>query len=230
MYQLDLIQKLAVWALPVLLAITVHEVAHGWMALRLGDRTAMMLGRLTLNPIKHIDPVGTILVPALLLYFSGFVFGWAKPVPVTWENLKNPRRDMALVALAGPLANLLMAVLWLLAFVVGGALMATSPWIAQPLVYMGVAGMLINAVLMVLNLLPLPPLDGGRIVGSLLPGPWAWRYSRLEPYGLIIVMVLFFTQVLGKIISPLVFAFVGLLLYFGGMQSGYFRTVLWMIS
>ncbi len=230
MYQLDLIQKLAVWALPVLLAITVHEVAHGWMALRLGDRTAMMLGRLTLNPIKHIDPIGTIVVPALLLFFGGFVFGWAKPVPVTWENLKNPRRDMALVALAGPLANLLMAVLWLLAFIVGGALMTTASWIAQPLVYMGVAGMLINTILMVLNLLPLPPLDGGRIVGSLLPGPLAWRYSRLEPYGLIIVLVLFFTQVLGKIISPIVFAFVGLLIYFSGMPSGYFRTALWMIS
>jgi Zn-dependent protease len=208
----------------------VHEVAHGWMALRLGDRTAMMLGRLTLNPIKHIDPIGTIVVPALLLFFGGFVFGWAKPVPVTWENLKNPRRDMALVALAGPLANLLMAVLWLLVFMLGAALMTSSAWIAQPLVYMAVAGMFINAVLLVLNLLPLPPLDGGRIVGSLLPGRLAWQYSRIEPYGLIIVLALFFTQVLGKIISPLVLAFVSLLFYFSGTPSGYFRTVLWMIS
>ncbi len=168
MEQLDLIQKLAVWVVPALLAITVHEVAHGWMALKLGDRTAMMLGRLTLNPVKHIDPVGTLLIPGLLLVFGGFIFGWAKPVPVTWENLKRPKRDMALVALAGPMANLLMAVLWLIVMQIGMGLMDSNPMIARPLVYMAVAGIFINAILMILNLLPLPPLDGGRIVASLL--------------------------------------------------------------
>ncbi|MFZ1988209.1 MAG: site-2 protease family protein, partial [Alphaproteobacteria bacterium] len=137
MDQLSLIQKLAVWVMPVLLAITVHEVAHGWMALRLGDRTALMLGRLTLNPIKHIDPIGTILLPALMLLIGGFVFGWAKPVPITWENLRHPKRDMALVALAGPTANLLMAVLWLLVVKLGMLVMNGSPWLGQPLIYMG---------------------------------------------------------------------------------------------
>ena len=229
MTQLDLIQQLAVWALPVLLAITVHEVAHGWMALRLGDRTAMMLGRLTLNPIRHIDPIGTVLVPGILLVLGGFVFGWAKPVPVTWENLKKPKRDMALVALAGPMANLAMALLWLAALRLGIALQDASPWIAQPLMYMAAAGIFINAVLMVLNLLPLPPLDGGRIVASLLPGPLSWRYSRIEPYGLIIILVLFATQILGKILWPVILAFFGVLFYFSDASMAHFHAALRMI-
>ncbi len=229
MESLGLVQKIAVWAVPALLAITVHEVAHGWMALRLGDRTAMMLGRLTLNPVKHIDPVGTILVPGLLLAIGGFIFGWAKPVPVTWENLRHPKRDMALVALAGPMANLLMAVLWLLLLQVGVALMDANPQIARPLVYMAVAGIFINAILMILNLLPLPPLDGSRVVASLLPGPLAWQYSRLEPYGLIILLVLFVTQVLGKILTPLIIGFLGILFYFTTLTPGFFQTVLRVI-
>jgi Zn-dependent protease len=229
MEQLVLIQKIAVWAIPALLAITVHEVAHGWMALKLGDRTAMMLGRLTLNPVKHIDPIGTILVPGLLLAIGGFIFGWAKPVPVTWENLKHPKRDMALVALAGPMANLVMAALWLLALQAGIALMDDNAAIARPLVYMAVAGIFINAILMILNLLPLPPLDGSRIVASLLPGPLAWQYSRLEPYGLIILLILFVTQILGKILWPLIAAFLGLLFYFSSITPGFFQTVLRVI-
>jgi Zn-dependent protease len=229
MEQLDLIQKLAVWVVPALLAITVHEVAHGWMALKLGDRTAMMLGRLTLNPVKHIDPIGTLLVPGLLLAIGGFIFGWAKPVPVTWENLKHPKRDMALVALAGPMANLLMAAFWLVVMQIGMALMDGNATIAQPLVYMAVAGIFINAILMILNLLPLPPLDGSRVVASLLPGPLAWQYSRLEPYGLIILLVLFVTQILGKIMWPLLAAFFGLLFYFSDVTPGFFQTVLRVI-
>jgi Zn-dependent protease len=229
MEQLGLIEKLAIWAVPALLAITVHEVAHGWVALKLGDRTAMMLGRLTLNPIRHIDPIGTVLIPALLLTIGGFIFGWAKPVPVTWENLKHPKRDMALVALAGPMANLLMAVLWLIGLQIGIALMDANAAFALPLVYMAVAGIFINAILMILNLLPLPPLDGSRIVASLLPGPLAWQYSRLEPYGLIILLALFVTQVLGKILWPIIAAFLGLLFYFTSITPGFFRTVLGVI-
>lgn len=230
MDQLSLIQKLAVWVMPALLAITVHEVAHGWMALRLGDRTALMLGRLTLNPIKHIDPIGTVLLPALMLLIGGFVFGWAKPVPITWENLRHPKRDMALVALAGPLANLLMILLWLLALKLGLALMGGYPWLGPPLVYMGVAGIFINAILMVLNLLPLPPLDGGRIVTGLLPGPLAWQYSRIEPYGMLIILALFFTQVLGKIMWPVLLLLIDMLFYGDQSLSGLFWSVLQAIT
>lgn len=197
-----MMQRIAVWALPVIFAITVHEVAHGWVALRLGDKTAMMLGRLTLNPVKHIDPIGTILLPAIMLMVGGFVFGWAKPVPVTWENLKHPKRDMALVAMAGPLANLLMTFLWALVMKLGFILMPSAAWIAQPLLYMGGAGIFINIVLMVLNLLPLPPLDGSRIVSSFLPGPIAWKFNRIENYGFLILVALLATGVLGQIIGP----------------------------
>lgn len=200
MDHLTLIQRIAIWALPILFAITVHEVAHGWMARRLGDPTAMMLGRLTLNPIKHIDPIGTILVPGLLLLFGGFIFGWAKPVPVTWENLKHPKRDMAMVAAAGPLANLVMAFLWAIVAKLGFMLGNSFAWAALPMIYMGGAGIAINVVLMVLNLLPIPPLDGGRVLGGLLPGPWAWQLSRLEPYGFLILLVLLMTGLLGNLL------------------------------
>ncbi|QKT04762.1 site-2 protease family protein [Ectothiorhodospiraceae bacterium 2226] len=211
MEDLDLMQRIAVWALPVLFAITVHEVAHGWMARRLGDPTALMMGRLTLNPIKHVDPVGTVLVPGILLVFTGFVFGWAKPVPVTWQNLRKPKRDMILVALAGPGANLLMAVAWALVARLGLMLMGEMPWLGLPLLYMGAAGILINIILMVLNLLPLPPLDGGRVVSGLLPGPLSWRFDRLEPFGLFILLGLLATGVLGMILWPPIEALQGLL-------------------
>lgn len=203
MNDLNLMQRIAIWALPVLFAITVHEVAHGWVARRLGDPTAMMLGRLTLNPVKHIDPIGTLLVPGLLLLFGGgFIFGWAKPVPVTWQNLRHPKRDMALVAIAGPLANLIMAVLWALVMKLGFVIGSESAWIGRPMIYMGGAGISINIVLMVLNLLPLPPLDGGRVVTGLLPGPASWQFSRIEPYGFIILVVLLMTNVLNVILAP----------------------------
>lgn len=195
-------QALSVAVLPILFAVTVHEVAHGWVAKQLGDPTAQRLGRLTLNPIRHIDPVGTILVPLLLFWTTGFVFGWARPVPVTWENLRRPKTDMALVAAAGPAANFLMAIGWAL---IGRATLLLPPdaaWWSVPLFYMSSFGILSNVALMVLNLLPLPPLDGGRVVAGLLPGPLAWRYSRVEPYGLLILAVLLATGYLNRILEP----------------------------
>lgn len=221
------VQLFAVWVLPVLFAITLHEVAHGWMARRLGDPTAEMLGRLTLNPLKHIDPVGTILVPGILLLMgSGVLFGWAKPVPVTVENLRNPRRDMAWVAAAGPLANLLMAVLWAFIIHVGLWTIEVSPGVARPLVFMGVAGVFINTILMVLNLVPIPPLDGGRVAMSLLPGPWAWRLSRLEPYGILIILLLLVSGVLGIVIWPVISALQTGLGIISGLPAGDFFRLL----
>lgn len=199
--ELSLIQKIVVWALPVVFAITLHEVAHGWAAKYLGDRTAEMMGRLTLNPIRHVDPIGTVALPLLMLAVSPFVFGWAKPVPVTWENLRNPRRDMALVAVAGPAANLVMAVFWVL--VIKLAILFPMA-VSEFFILMGFAGIVINLVLMILNLLPIPPLDGSRLVSSVLPGPWAYHYSRLEPYGIIILLGLLVTGLLGKILGPIV--------------------------
>lgn len=202
MQELNAVQQLAVWALPVLFAITVHEVAHGWVARYLGDPTAMMLGRLTLNPIKHIDPVGTVLVPAVLVLLGGVIFGWAKPVPITVENLRSPKRDMAFVAVAGPLSNLLMALLWALVMKIALLIASAAPGLAMPLTYMGAAGITINAILLVLNLLPVPPLDGSRVVSSLLPDPVAWKFNRLEPYGLIILLALMVFGILGYVLEP----------------------------
>lgn len=194
-----LVQKIAIWALPVIFAITVHEAAHGYTARFFGDRTAQMQGRLSLNPLKHIDPVGTLLVPGLLLLLGGFLFGWAKPVPVDYRNLRNPRRDMAIVAAAGPAASGAMALAWglLLKFSIGVDGGGEGLWMG--LRYMAVAGITINLVLMVLNLLPLPPLDGGRVVAGLLPPRLAYSYSKIEPYGLVILVVLMATGILGKI-------------------------------
>jgi len=187
----------------VLFAIIVHEVAHGWVAKLLGDPTAERLGRLTLNPIRHIDPFGTVLVPALLILMrTGFIFGWAKPVPVTWENLRHPKRDMAIVAAAGPGANLAMALVWGLVAKVGSLLPVQYQFIGEPLIYMGLGGILANVLLMTFNLLPMPPLDGGRVAVGLLPGPWAWRLSRLEPYGFFILIGLMVTGILGYLIWP----------------------------
>lgn len=216
---LPLSQLIAVSILPILFAITIHEVAHGWVAMHLGDPTAQRLGRLTLNPLKHIDPVGTVLVPALLLILkTSFLFGWAKPVPVTWENLRNPKRDMVLVAVAGPIANLLMAFFWGVIAKIGTLLPAQAAWAAEPMQYMGVIGILINALLMVFNLLPLPPLDGGRVAVGLLPGPWAWRLSRVEPYGFFILLGLIFTGVLWSIINPFLQVVTGLVVFLVGLS------------
>lgn len=208
----SLIQKIIVWGIPVLFAITVHEVAHGWVALKFGDRTAQMMGRLTLNPLKHIDPVGTILIPGLLLITgAGFIFGWAKPVPVTFQNLRKPKSDMAWVALAGPMANLLMAIIWALVAKLGLALFQSGIALGEAMIYMGVAGILINTMLMVLNLLPLPPLDGGRVLVSVLPGPLAWKVSRVEPYGFFILVGLLYFGILGMVLWPIMGVFIGLL-------------------
>lgn len=202
MGDLTLPQKIAAAILPVLFAITVHEVAHGWVAKYLGDPTAQRLGRLTLNPIKHIDPLGTVLVPSLMFLLGGFIFGWAKPVPITWENLRNPKRDMAIVAAAGPAANFLMAFLWGLVAKIAITLPLSLQWATTPLFYMGQIGIYVNAILMILNLFPLPPLDGGRVAVGLLPGPLAWKLSRVEPYGFFVVLALFATGVLSMIVFP----------------------------
>jgi Zn-dependent protease len=195
-------QQLVIWALPVLFAITLHEVAHGWVANKLGDPTARMLGRLTLNPIKHIDPIGTILVPGFLLLVGGFLFGWAKPVPVTPHNLRQHRYGMAWVAAAGPVSNILQALLWAVVIRLALAFELSLGWLAEPLYLMGLAGISINLALAVLNLLPIPPLDGGRIVDALLPGPLSANYSQLEPWGLWIVLALIMTKLLGVIMGP----------------------------
>lgn len=208
MDELTLLQRIVVWILPVIFAITVHEVAHGWVAKKYGDNTASLLGRLTLNPIKHIDLLGTIIIPGLLLITgTGFIFGWAKPVPVDSRNFKNPRQDMAIVALAGPISNLLMAVGWALVARLGVTIGAQTEAISLPLIYTGIAGISINLVLALINLLPIPPLDGSRILSGILPNYWAWQYNRLERFGFIILLVLLYTRVLNLILEyPLYFA------------------------
>jgi Zn-dependent protease len=197
---------IVLWAVPVVFAITLHEAAHGYVAKLFGDQTAWMLGRVTANPVKHIDPVGTILVPGMLMLIAAvtktpaFIFGWAKPVPVNFGNLRNPKRDMFWVAGAGPFANFVMAVGWGLLFkaAVPGGLIASSG-----LVEMAGAGIQINLMLMALNLLPILPLDGGRIAVSLLPHALANSYARLEPYGFMIVILLLATGILGDLMQPI---------------------------
>lgn len=197
-----LIQAIAVAALPVVLAITLHEAAHGYAARHFGDPTAWMQGRITLNPLKHIDPVGTVVLPLILFAVgSPFVFGWAKPVPVNFGNLRNPKRDMLWVAAAGPAANLAMALFW-------GAILKMA-WVlplnyfSVPMAEMAKFGIVANVVLMVLNLFPLPPLDGGRIAVSLLPHRAAWKFAQIERFGFPILLVLLFTGILGKILQPI---------------------------
>ncbi|PKM37620.1 MAG: site-2 protease family protein [Gammaproteobacteria bacterium HGW-Gammaproteobacteria-10] len=200
MNELSLIQRIIVWVIPVIFAITVHEAAHGWVAKKYGDNTAKMLGRLTLNPLKHIDPVGTILLPGILLLTgTGFIFGWAKPVPVDARNFKNPRQDMAIVALAGPVSNLLMAVGW--ALIARAGVMINVDFMTLPMVYWGIAGISINLVLALINLIPIPPLDGSRVVSGILPNRWAWQYNKLERYGFLILLLMLFTGTLNVILG-----------------------------
>jgi Zn-dependent protease len=200
MDELTLVQRIIVWALPVIFAITGHEAAHGWVAKKCGDNTAYMLGRLTLNPLKHIDPIGTLLLPGILLLTgTGFIFGWAKPVPVNGRYFKKPLRDMAYVAAAGPGANLFMAVVWALFARLGVTIGVEA--VSTPMIYMGVAGISINISLMLINLLPIPPLDGSRILTALLPYRLAVQYNQLERYGFIILLVLLYTEVLNAVLQ-----------------------------
>ena len=212
MEELNTIQKIAVMALPLVFAIVLHEVAHGWVANKLGDHTARDMGRLTLNPIPHIDLFGTIIMPLLLFVVTNgrFVFGSAKPVPINPYNFKNPKKDMALSSLAGPTVNMLMAIVFtvLLRFVIAGLEgkipQAYWSWFFLPLSYMLLYGIMINVVLSVLNMIPIPPLDGSRVVYWLLPDKQAASYYRLEPYGMFIILGLFAFGALGKIMSPIV--------------------------
>ncbi|GBG15239.1 peptidase M50 [Novimethylophilus kurashikiensis] len=198
---LDTVQRITIYALPVIFAITVHEAAHGYVARYFGDMTAEAAGRISFNPLRHIDPIGTLLIPGLTLLVGGILFGWAKPVPVNFGRLRHPKRDMLWVAAAGPGSNFIMAIFWALAIKVSPLLPA---FVSTPLALMGTAGIMINVVLMVLNLLPLPPLDGGRIAVSLLPHRLAWQFAKVEPYGFIILLVLMFTHVLGAILWPFI--------------------------
>ena len=198
------VQKVAIYAIPVIFAITLHEAAHGYVARYFGDVTADRLGRISLNPLRHIDLVGTIVVPLLILLASsaGLLFGWAKPVPVNFHALRNPKRDMLWVAAAGPAVNLLMALAWALLLKIADA--GPPNYFSEPMGRMAVEGVKINVVLMVLNLLPILPLDGGRIAVSLLPERLARSYARLEPLGFPILLVLLFTNLLGVILNPMV--------------------------
>lgn len=199
--ELNVIQKIAVYALPILFAITVHEAAHGYVAKYFGDLTAEKMGRISLNPLKHIDPFGTILLPAITVILGGVLFGWAKPVPVNFANLRNPKKDMLWVAAAGPASNLVMAIFWAILLNYSKSAPESAAYF---LAEMSLAGISINLVLMVLNLLPMPPLDGGRIAVSLLPHHLAQPFAQLERYGFFILIVLLFTGVLGKIIFPFI--------------------------
>lgn len=217
----SIIQGIAIYALPVIFAITMHEAAHGYVAKHYGDLTAHAAGRISLNPVRHIDLIGTIIVPLTLFILSkltmgaGFLFGWAKPVPVNFTNLHRPKRDMLWVAAAGPAANLLMAIFWALVIKFGLAIPESS--FATPMILMGIAGIQINVILMVLNLLPLPPLDGGRMAVSLLPQRIAQHFARIEPYGFIILLLLLFSGILGAIVWPAIISIKQVLAWLFGL-------------
>lgn len=219
----SIIQGIAIWALPVILAITLHEAAHGYVAKHFGDLTAYAQGRISLNPMRHIDPMGTIVVPLVLFTLSkltvgtGFLFGWAKPVPVNFGNLRRPKYDMLWVAAAGPGANLFMAFLWALVMKLG--LSMPDSELSKPMLLMGEAGIEINVILMVLNLLPLPPLDGGRMAVSLLPHRLSYHFARIEPYGFMILLLLLFTGMLGTIIGPFIMFTIQMVAMLTGLKA-----------
>jgi len=202
----SILVNISIWALPVLLAIVLHEVAHGKVADMLGDDTARWMGRLTLNPISHIDPIGTVLIPLVLLVMgSPFLFGYAKPVPVNFNKLRNPKRDMVLVALAGPLTNLALAIASALLLWVAFHMPESMRWFAEPLAMMCQASILINVVLFVFNLLPIPPLDGGRVAVGLLPKHLAYQLERIEPYGFFIIIGLLVLGVFQTVLGPIIY-------------------------
>jgi len=204
----QLVQTVAIYALPVLFAITLHEAAHGYVARHFGDMTAYAQGRISLNPARHIDLVGTVIVPVAILVLTklaggaGMLFGWAKPVPVNYSALRRPRQHMMWVAAAGPAANLAMALAW--AAVLKSADVLPVNYFTSPALLMAKAGIEVNVILMLLNLLPILPLDGGRIVASLLPSGLAWRYAKLEPWGFPILLLLLFSSALGVILAPMI--------------------------
>jgi len=208
--ELSPIQYFTISIIPVLLAITVHEAAHGYAAKHFGDKTAYYLGRITLNPIKHIDPLGTVVIPGILLLLSApFLFGWAKPVPVNFSNLNNPKKDMMWVALAGPASNLVMAIIWA---IILGLFKSSGTSYALFVIGMAQVGIMINLVLMLLNLLPIPPLDGGRMAVSLLPSPWSYKLASIERYGMFILIFLIVSGLLSAILLPLLRFFQGTLI------------------
>lgn len=209
----QIMQGLAVGAIPVLFAITLHEVAHGMVARHFGDRTAEMLGRLSLNPIKHIDPMGTIVVPAILFMMGGVLFGWAKPVPVAFGNLRNPKRDMIFVALAGPAANILMGIVWALILKLVFLFGAQEALAGEFLISMCRIGILINTLLAAFNLLPIPPLDGGRVLRGLVSESIGYYLDRIEPFGLIILVLLMMSGLLWVLVSPLMALVQALILF-----------------
>lgn len=214
--QIDqLIQTIAIAAIPILFAITMHEAAHGYVARHFGDLTAYNQGRISLNPIRHIDPVGTVLLPLLTLWMGGILFGWAKPVPVNFSALRRPKQDMLWVAFAGPFANLFMALFWALLAKVAWAF--SENYFAEPLLQMAQIGIKINVILMVLNLLPLPPLDGGRMAVSLLPHRQAMILARVEPYGMFILIFLAVSPVLSWVLGPPVTGLIQIINYIFGL-------------
>ena len=226
MLKVTLAQQIAAWLLPVLFAITVHETSHGLAARYFGDKTAEMLGRLTLNPLKHIDPVGTILVPALMIYFTGYAFGWAKPVPVNASNLRNPKKDMMWVAMAGPASNFIMALIWAALLHLSVMFIDSRSSVSLFLLLMPIAGITINVILGVLNLLPIPPLDGGRIMNGMLSPRASMQYSKIEPYGFFIIIGLMVSGILASVIFPVISWVLTILSAISGLHPEVFYRLL----